>query len=117
MLIVTKMIEERKKLSSLYRIEDGIIYYNYFGKEYSREVCIEIVNLLTKRRRVNIGGDWRFMVALYENEMASINAYICKHDLHFTMQPYYPIGKEVIRGVGEIKITVKGKSINEYVNN
>jgi hypothetical protein len=105
------MIEERRKLSSLYRIEDGIIYYNYFGRVYSREVCEEVVTLLTKRRRVYVAGEYRFIVALYENEMASINAYICLHDVKFKMQPYYPKGKEIISGVGEIKITVNGKPI------
>jgi hypothetical protein len=43
--------------------------------------------------------------------MASINAYICLHDVKFKMQPYYPKGKEIISGVGEIKITVNGKPI------
>jgi hypothetical protein len=98
-------------LSSLYHIEDGIIYYSYFDKVFSREVVPEIVDLLTKKRRVKIGGEYRYMTVLYENELNSINAYVAKHDIQFKLQKPYPKGKEVIRGVGSISIKNKNKEI------
>lgn len=104
-------VSDRKQLKSLYRIEEGIIYYSYFNKEFSREVVPEIVDLLTKKRRVKIGGEHRYMTVLYENELKSINAYIAKHDIQFKLQKPYPKGKEVIRAVGSISITNKNKEI------
>ena len=104
-------VSDRKQLSSLYRIEDGIIYYRYFDKEFSREVVPEIVDLLTKKRRVRIGGEYRYMTVLYENELASINAYVVKQDIQFKLQKPYPKGKEVIRAVGSISIKNKNKEI------
>jgi hypothetical protein len=104
-------VSDRKQLSSLYRIEDGIIYYRYFNKEFSREVVPQIVDLLTKKRRVKIGGEYRYMTVLYENELKSINAYIAKHDLTFKLSKPYPKGREVIRAVGSISITNKNKEI------
>jgi hypothetical protein len=95
----------------LYRIEDGIIYYRYFDKEFSREVVPEIVDLLTKKRRVKLGGEYRYMTVLYENELNSINAYVAKHDIQFKLQKPYTKGKEVIRGVGSISIKNKNKEI------
>lgn len=104
-------VSDRKQLSSLYRIEDGIIYYRYFDKEFSREVIPQIVDLLTKKRRVRIGGEYRYMTVLYENELVSINAYVTKHDIQFKLQKPYPKGKEVIRAVGSISIKNKNKEI------
>lgn len=104
-------VSDRKQLSSLYRIEDGIIYYSYFDKVFSREVVPEIVDLLTKKRRVKIGGEYRYMTVLYENELNSINAYVAKHDIQFKLQKPYPKGKEVIRAVGSISIKNKNKEI------
>jgi hypothetical protein len=108
------MISERRKLADIYRIEDGIIYYNYCERMvFSREVCPEIVDLLTKKRRVRIGREkkCRLMTVLYENEMRSINNYIAKMDIKFTLIPPYPKGTEIVRGVGSIEIKTKNKSI------
>lgn len=102
---------DRRQLSSLYRIEDGIIYYRYFNREFSREVIPEIVDLLTKKRRVKIGGEYRYMTFLYENELKSINAYIAMHDFKFKLQKPYPKGRELIRAVGSISITTQNKEI------
>lgn len=99
-----------KKLSSIYRIEDGIIYYNYYGRIYSREVCPEIVKLLTTRRRIYMYKEYRMLVALYENEMCSINSYILGWDKKFKLQKPYPTD-QIIRGVGKIDITVNSKKI------
>ena len=103
-------LEERKKLSTIYRIEDGIIYYNYFGKIFSREVCPEIVELLTRKRKVTTGGGGgRYMTILFENELRSINNYITMWDMEFKLIP--PYRYPVIRGVGSIEIKVNNKLI------
>lgn len=95
----------RKKLSELYSIEDGMVIYNYFGTVYSREVCPEIVELLTKKRKVRLRDKHvRLMNLIYENEMRSINNYILGWDRRFKLIPPYPAGQEIISGVGEVTI-------------
>ncbi len=108
------MIEERTKISDIYQIKDGIIYYFYSNTEvYTREVCPEIVELLTQRRRVRIGNErkCRFLTVIYENELKSINCYILGWDQKFTMQAPYPKGEEIIRGFGKVEIITKGKKL------
>lgn len=105
------MINEHSKLSKIYRIEDGIIYYNYYGKIYSREVCPEIVKLLTTRRKISIYGVNRMLVALYETEMRSINNYITGYDKEFTLIKPYPRNERKVRAVGAIDIVVNKKKL------
>lgn len=96
----------------MYRIEDGIIYYNCVDKHtYSREVCQEIVDLLTKKRKIRLGSEKRSRVLtfLLENEMRSINRYILGWDKEFELIPAR--GKEELRGFGSIEITANKKSI------
>jgi hypothetical protein len=105
------MESERKKLSDMYLIEDGVVYYYYYGQEvYSREVCPEVVKLLTQKRKVRLRDKHiRLMNLLYENEMRSINNYILGVDRKFKLIPPYPKGQEIIRGIGEIRIITKSK--------
>ena len=104
-------LSDRKQLESIYRIEDGVIYYKYLDKVFSREVCPEIIELLTKKRRVKIGGEYRYMTVIFENEMTSINAYIAKFDEEFRLRKPYSEGREVIRAVGKVSIINHKKEI------
>ena len=105
------MILKRKKLSSIYRIEDGVIYYKCCdGNTYNREVCPAIVELLTKKRRLKLAGEKPlFKTFICENELRAINNYITGCDEKFTM--IKPYRKQVVRALGDIEIKSNKKQI------
>lgn len=100
----------QKKLSNIYWIEDGIIYYRSAGYGiFNREVCPEVYNLVTKKRKLHIQGEWRYMTYLLEAEMRSVNNYIAGFDKVFTKIKPYKNDKP--RAIGDISIKFNGKEI------
>lgn len=91
-----------KDIRKWYCICNGILFYNYYGRIFSRKMIPEIGDLFDRKIRIDNG---YYGHILYEHEMSAINRYILGWDKSLNIQDIKP---HLIRTYGKVEI-LKGK--------